>query len=28
MSIFVNILDLAIILYKFGGLEFLKELVR
>jgi preprotein translocase subunit SecF len=28
MSIFVNVLDLLIILYKFGGLEFLKEVVR
>jgi len=28
MSIFVNILDLLVILYKFGGLEFLKTLVR
>jgi len=28
ISIFVNVLDLLIIAYKFGGLEFLKELVR
>ncbi len=28
MSIFVNILDLLVILYKFGGLEFIKTLVR
>ncbi len=28
ISILVNVLDLLIIAYKFGGLEFLKELVR
>jgi hypothetical protein len=28
MSIFVNVLDLLVLLYKFGGLEFLKDVVR
>jgi len=28
MSIFVNVLDLLIIMQKFGGLDFIKALVR
>ena len=28
INIFVSVLDLLVILYKYGGLEFLKAIVR